>query len=141
MEKKLLRLVRTIKPRVLVRLTYPKVYPSAAEARKHLDQLIDHLQRWNNSGLWFLSFQARGAPFFWLMLKTFVKKDQLSRTWFEIVDSKDPAHLLAGVSVSGFQFTKGSYQFVSKTIQPIINSPKFQYGTFGSFKAKLLSLF
>ncbi len=141
MEKKLHRLVRAIEPRVLVRLTYPRVYPSAAEARKHLDQLIDHLQRSNNCGLWFLCFQARGAPFFWLMLKAFVNKDQLSRTWFEIVDSKDPAHLLAGVSVSGFQFTKGSYQFVTKTILPTIKSPQFQYGTFGNLKAKLLSLF
>ncbi len=141
MEKKLHRLVRTIEPRVLVRLTYPRVYPSAAEARKHLDKLMDHFQGRNNCGLWFLCFQARGAPFFWLMLKTFVNKDQLSRTWFEIVDSKDPAHLLAGVSVSGFQFSKGSYQFITKTILPTIKSPQFQYGTFGNLKAKLLSLF
>lgn len=135
------RLLSVIKPKVLARLTYPLKYPAPEEALKHLMNMVSYLEKQGNKGLWFLSFQTRGAPFFWLMLSRYVPKDELSKRWFEIVGSNDLAHLRAGVSVNGFKFLRGSEELLRKKILPLSYVPNFKYGTFGSLKAKVLSWF
>jgi hypothetical protein len=70
-----------------------------------------------------------------------VPKDQVAKRWFEIVGSNDPAHLKAGTSVSGFQYERGSGQFLEKVILPATKKAGFRYGTFGSWKARVLSWF
>ena len=138
---KLRRIVRHCQPRVLIRLTYPALYPDPEKSLAHLKRIVGYLKDQKNAGFWVRDIQSRGAPFFWLLVSRYVPKDQLAKTWYEIVGSADPAHLKAGTSVSGFQFERGYEQFLKKTILPGIKTPGFRYGTFGSWKAKLLSWF
>ncbi len=135
------RILKLFRPRVLVRLTYPVKYPSPSEAIKHLDLAIRCLKKQGNQGVWFLSFQQRGAPFFWLALSKYVPKDSFAQKWFEIVGSGDQAHFQSGVSINGFHFAKGIDQFLEKSIVPVMKNPDFQYGTFGNLKATILSCF
>ena len=133
------RLITLIKPKVLVRLTYPSIYPGTEESLRHVSVIISYLEGEGNKGLWFQSFQARGAPFYWLILTKYVPKDDLSKRWFHIVGSNDPSHLLAGVSVNGFEFIRGAEELLRQKILPLSYSENFKYGTFGSVKAKVLN--
>ena len=139
--KTMMRVLKSYSPRVLVRLTYPAKFPQPGEAVMHINQICEYLKKKGNRGMWFLCQQARGAPFFWMVLSNYVPKEDISRTWFEIVGSGDPAHLKAGSSVSGFQYKKGSGQFLEKVIFPYLNNSTIPCGTYGSFKARILSWF
>ncbi len=129
----------SIEPKVLVRLTYPSKYPGTEESQRHLYEVISYLEGEGNKGMWFQSFQSRGAPFFWLLLSKYVSKDDLSKRWFYIVGSNDSSHLLAGVSVNGFEFMRGAEELLRKKILPLSYAKNFKYGTFGSLKAKVLA--
>lgn len=133
------RLLLAIEPKVLARLTYPSKYPTFEDSLNHLSKVISFLEEEGNKGIWFQSAQTRGAPFFWLLLSKYVPKDDLSKRWFHIVGSNDPSHLLAGVSVNGFQFLRGSEELLRKKILPLSYAQNFKYGTFGSLKAKVLN--
>ena len=93
----------------MVTLTYPGECPLADDFevyKRHLHsfgkRLLRHLPE--SSALWKLEFQERGAPHFHLILfglddlEAF--KPWLSRSWFEVVGSRDPRHLAAGTNVS-----------------------------------------
>ena len=137
--KKLECILSIFQPKVLVRLTYPSIFPDSAHALKDLNRAITYFAKSDNRGMWFLCFQERGAPYFYLMLSKFVPKDELARAWYEIVGSNDPAHLKAGTSVSGFQFQRGAENFLEKIIGPVSVRTDFKSGTFGSLKAKVLA--
>lgn len=139
--QKLRRIIKQCRPRVLIRLTYPSNYPALTEALVHLERVIAYLKAQKNQGLWFRDTQPRGAPFFWLLVSCYVPKDQLAKKWFEIVGSNDPAHLKAGVSVSGFQYERGADQFLEKVILPAVRKTGFRYSTFGNWRARVLSWF
>jgi hypothetical protein len=49
--------------------------------------------------MWFLEFQKRGAPHFWLFLTGSVPKAELSAAWYRIVASGDERHLRAGTRI------------------------------------------
>ena len=138
-QKRIYKTMMRVAPRVLVCLTYPSSYPPVPTALDHLDKLLPMLKKAGNQGIWFLCHQARGAPFFWLLVSRYVEIDALSSAWYYIVNSHDPQHLKAGTSISGFEFRKGSENFLLKRILPLADAPDFQYGIFGSFTLKIRS--
>jgi hypothetical protein len=116
-------------------------YPSPAVSLSHLDKFVSYLKEQKNMGIWFMDSQSRGAPFFWLLVSKYVPKDELAKTWYEIVGSNDPSHLKVGASVSGFYYDRGSDQFLEKIISPGTKNPDFRYGVFGNWKVKFLTWF
>lgn len=90
-------------------LTYPKSYPeNPQDWKSHLSAMVRRLKRKYPGvcGTWRLEPQKRGAPhfsgFLWGCdeLTTELGKRWFSRQWFEIVDSGDDKHLLAGTGIS-----------------------------------------
>ncbi len=94
-------------------LTYPKHWracvPTPADAQRHLKAFAERFHRATGRRLrcvWVREFQSRGAPHFHLLVlwpKTIqgeLSKFWLSRTWYEVVGSGDPLHLLAGTRVN-----------------------------------------
>ena len=138
-QKRIYRSMVRVKPRVLACLTYPAHYPPIPEALDQLDRLLRMLKKTGNQGIWFLCHQARGAPFFWLLASRYIEKDALASSWYHIVDSHDPQHLKAGTSISGFDFKKGSENFLLKRILPLAADLDFQYGIFGNLVLKIRS--
>jgi len=87
-------------------LTYPSEYPSTGkEVKRHLDILLKRIRRKYGEikYFWVLEFQDRGAPHLHLLIDTFIHKDWLSKSWYEIVDSGDPAHLSAGTYIAAIK--------------------------------------
>lgn len=86
----------------MMTLTYPSDYPSnGKEVKRHFRNLMKRVnRRWPGVNyLWFLEFQARGAPHYHLLLSTKVVNGDgwwLSDTWYEIVGSGDEKHHHAG---------------------------------------------
>jgi hypothetical protein len=87
-----------------VTLTYPSEFPcDGVTVKRDLRNLRDALSRRfpGFCGLWKFEFQRRGAPHIHLALFPGTSDLQLFRTfladsWYRIVGSGDPAHLLAG---------------------------------------------
>jgi hypothetical protein len=81
-------------------LTYPMSFPSDGKKVKHdLNLLLKRIKRiWPDySYLWFLEFQRRGAPHIHLLTTIDdMNKKWLSASWYKIVKSGDPKHLVAG---------------------------------------------
>ena len=69
----------------------------------------------------------------------YIEIDALSSAWYHIVNSHDPKHLKAGTSISGFEFRKGSENFLLKRILPLADASDFQYGIFGNLALKIRS--
>jgi hypothetical protein len=81
-------------------LTYPSKFPTDGPmVKRHLFAMLDVLTRRNISGMWFLEFQKRGAPHFWLFLTGIIDKDLVSKAWYRIVGSGDERHLRAGTRI------------------------------------------
>lgn len=94
--------------RTMITLTYPREFPSDGKAVKlHLNTFLTWLRR-DTGGceyLWFLEFQARGAPHIHLLIDgplprnredTRAYRFRVSATWFDVVGSGDERHLAAG---------------------------------------------
>jgi len=138
-QKRIYKAMRRVTPRVLVCLTYPSRYPPVPTALGHLDKLLRLLKRTGNQGIWFLCYQSRGAPYFWLLASRYIEKDALASSWYHIVGSHDPQHLKAGTSISGFDFRSGSENFLIKRILPLADGLNFQYGIFGNLALRIRS--
>lgn len=134
------RSILSISPRVLVRLSYPAIYPDTLEAISQVEKLAGLLKKHGNQGIWFLDQQPRGAPFFWLLLSRYLDKEDLSHSWYHVVGSGDPKHLQAGTSISGFHYQKGVDYFFLKKILPLLKQPNPKYGVFGNLEAWLCLL-
>lgn len=91
----------------MVTLTYPGFFESDGaivkdHLRRYLQELKRKIERENPhdvlrySTFWFLEFQERGAPHFHLFTTHYASKDWVSKTWYRIVNSEDPRHLVAG---------------------------------------------
>lgn len=116
------RLQRAIKNAVadyqnFVTLTYPPGFGcNGKRVKRDLDVFIKRLRRvqafevdsegvcrcgagrsW--SVLWWQEWQANGRIHFHLACTHYIDKDWLSQIWCEIVDSKNPDHLLAGTNI------------------------------------------
>lgn len=82
-------------------LTYPGNFPlDGRRVKRDLNLFLTHLRK-DYPGIkyvWFLEFQARGAPHFHLMTSCPIPAETYSAPlWYSIVGSKDPRHLKAGV--------------------------------------------
>lgn len=107
---------------LLTTLTYPAVFPTPREAKRHLKVA---LQRWDREWgptamLWKLEPQRRGAPHFHLlvMMQASFSLDAVrawwSRVWFEVVASQDEAHFRAGTQVQRIRSWNGVTSYAAK---------------------------
>lgn len=81
-----------------VTLTYPADFPTNGKAvRSHRRAFLARLKRYGvKDWAWALEWQNRGAPHFHMVVDRSIDPAWLSRAWFEVVGSGDPAHLRAG---------------------------------------------
>lgn len=74
--------------RSILTLTWPKVYPrDGREVKKLLNRVLNWIRRnLECEYLWFLEFQARGAPHIHILLETEVRKrEKLANYWSRVV--------------------------------------------------------
>jgi hypothetical protein len=97
---------------VLVTLTYPSAWrdlvPTSTQAVRHLQMFRARLERACGCtiyAIWKREFQRRGAPHYHLLLPLPPAiadepiRPFISRIWYEVVDSGDRTHLLAGTGL------------------------------------------
>lgn len=91
--------------RSMATLTYPREYPADGRTVKaHLNGMLTNLrkQRALDHYIWFLEFQARGAPHIHILMDIMPANAEclswLSRIWYGIVASNDERHLAAGTN-------------------------------------------
>lgn len=106
---------------LMITLTYPGVY-SADERRwkRDLDVWTKRLLRKNPlaSYVWKLEFQERGAPHFHLLLfnVSYLAKDWLSKSWYEVVGSGDERHRVAGTQVARIRRANSALAYAAKYV-------------------------
>lgn len=102
--------------RVMGTLTYPAQFPTSGRAVKaHLRAFLERCRRYFSSAgiegwsvFWFLEFQERGAPHFHFFTTHEIPKDLLADWWFDIVNSGDPNHRLAGTRIEFLKQARGA---------------------------------
>lgn len=95
MRRRMLRGLATIRQDagrpLFVSLTYPRLYPTAEEAKRHLFRFIRALTRSEPAlaGLWRLGFQKRGAPHFHTVMWGcgYLSLANVSLLWFSTADA------------------------------------------------------
>jgi hypothetical protein len=103
--------------RHMITLTYPAAFPATGrEVKHHWDVFLKCLRRKypDVAGVWFLEFQARGAPHLHLLLNKSVNRLWLSRVWYRVVDSGDVSHMLAGTRAEQLREVHAAMAYVSK---------------------------
>lgn len=125
--------------RSMLTVTYPAEWPGdGKEVKRHLRVLLQWLRRREGgaeSYLWFLEFQARGAPHFhiltgaeipqpWVALGrrgraepaqvNRVWQTDASEAWYGIVGSQDPKHLRAGTCWEALRCADAAGRYVAK---------------------------
>lgn len=75
----------------MVTLTYPKEWPlTGRKCKEHLRAWFERLRRrgWmeENSLIWFLEFQSRGAPHFHCLVTGWISKKEVANDWAEITE-------------------------------------------------------
>jgi len=115
--------------RTMITLTYPAEYPSDGKAVKlQLRQFLDWLSKETGGCeyLWFLEFQARGAPHFHILTDWPLPRDRdhkvmwyarIAQKWYEIVDSGDFKHRLAGTRTETLRSADGGARYAVKYAQ------------------------
>jgi len=115
--------------RTLITLTYPAEYPSDGRTvKEHLRSFLTWLQTETGGCeyLWFLEFQERGAPHFHILtdwpLPTNRKNKvlwyaKIAQRWYEIVDSGDFNHRLAGTRTESLRSPRGGAHYAVKYAQ------------------------
>lgn len=85
---------------VMLTLTYPAAFPvDGRRVKRDWATMRKWLVRRGVAGLWFLEFQARGAPHIHVFLTGPVDKCAVAHAWCRIVNSGDPRHLVAGTRI------------------------------------------
>lgn len=112
--------------KMLVTLTYPGEFPIDGKASKlHLRQFLDWCNLlWDGlEYLWFMEFQKRGAPHYHILLDKLPDDAsstmsglqwRVSHTWYGIVKSGDPKHLLAGTRTEVLRNPEGGKRYAVK---------------------------
>lgn len=115
--------------RTMVTLTYPQEYPSDGTTVKgHLRRFLTWLQKETGGCdyLWFLEFQARGAPHFHVLTDWPMPKDRgnrvlwyakIAKRWFDICDTGDLKHLQAGTRTETLRTSEGGARYAVKYAQ------------------------
>lgn len=110
----------------MITLTYPLVYPSDGLLVKgHLRKFLYELKRdWTVPHyLWFLEFQARGAPHFHILVSHPMPRTRdgkrnlrwhVASSWYRIVASGDGKHLAAGTRVEHIRKVNGAARYAVK---------------------------
>jgi len=126
----------------MVTLTYPRTYPEDGRAcKQHLRAWLEWQRRtWDSpSYLWFLEFQARGAPHFHILTTHPMVEDDkptLSLAWYKTVNSGDARHWRAGTRIETIRTTDGAKRYAvkyalkmrQKTLPPGFTWPGRFYG-------------
>ncbi len=104
---------------LFVTLTYPgSLVPDGRASKAHLKAFCKRLlRRWPGACvLWRVERQKRGAPHYHLLVLgvRFIPHGWVSRAWFEVVGSGDPAHLAAGTEVRAVRSWRGVMSYVGK---------------------------
>jgi hypothetical protein len=112
--------------RTMVTLTYPGEWSTdGRRVKKDLRRFLSFMQRISCrcSYLWFLEFQARGAPHIHILTdyplpgkRVAIKSYRLhiARRWYEIVGSGDSRHLRAGTRVERLRVKDGGARYAVK---------------------------
>jgi hypothetical protein len=119
--------------RTMITLTYPNEFPcNGILVKKDLKAFLRFAREYlfsqaagerKPSYLWFLEFQARGAPHIHLLLSTKMPssfkltrfiRDRVAAAWARIVDSNDPRHLLAGTRCEAIRKPGGAARYAVK---------------------------
>lgn len=109
----------------LLTLTYPAEFPTDGEIvkRHHHAFLTWHRRHYSTTYLWFLEFQKRGAPHIHILSGYRLPTDNEERKviynevgvkWYDIVGSKDPAHLQAGTRTEAIRKADGATRYAVK---------------------------
>jgi hypothetical protein len=118
-----------IQLRTMVTLTYPAEYPSDGKTVKgHLRTFLTWMQKETGGCeyLWFLEFQARGAPHFHILTDWPLPRDRdnkvlwyakIAQFWYETVDSGDFNHRLAGTRTETLRSKDGGARYAVKYAQ------------------------
>lgn len=113
----------------MITLTYPGQFPTeGTQVKRHLRNFLDWIRKDQQAPdyLWFLEFQARGAPhihillaFPWPRTRAEIRglRHRVSATWYRIVASGDPRHLQAGTSVEKLRSRDGGARYAVKYAQ------------------------
>jgi hypothetical protein len=129
--RRLLSLLNSIPEAYLTRalfvtLTYPEVYPSVNQARRHLDTFCKRLLRkWPRASvIWRIELQKRGAPHFHLIVLGvgFLPHQECAAMWYEVVGSRDTRHLAAGTQVRRVRSFRSVLGYASKYLSKVSKS-------------------
>lgn len=110
-----------------ITLTYPSDFVrDGKEVKRHLNVFLQYLRRQKIKYLWILEFQERGAPHFHILCNEQIDKNELSRRWYEIVNSGDEKHLKAGTRIESIKSQHGlvgymmsyAYKLYQKIVPP-----------------------
>lgn len=115
--------------RTMVTLTYPNEWPhDGKRVKRDLRRFLTWMQKVSSKCeyLWFLEFQQRGAPHVHILtdyplprkkgpLKSY--RLHLARKWFEICDTGDHKHLLAGTACERLRSPQGGAHYAVKYAQ------------------------
>ena len=119
----------TIPLRTMITLTYPSDYPSDGKTVKgHLRQFLTWLQKETGGCeyLWFLEFQARGAPHFHILTDWPLPRDRdnkvlwyakVAQRWYLVVGSNDYKHRQAGTRTETLRSADGGARYAVKYAQ------------------------
>lgn len=112
--------------RTMITLTYPKEWPTdGSKVKKHLRRFLMWLRRETGGceHLWFLEFQARGAPHIHLLTDyPLPRAREAKRAWYTMVATKwynicatgDVLHLGAGTRVERLRSPRGGARYAVK---------------------------
>lgn len=112
--------------RTMITLTYPAEFPKdGRQVKKNLHAFLTWLQRDTNkcSILWFLEFQARGAPHVHILTDYPIPLDpdgrrgfrfRVSATWYRVCGKLDPKHLAAGTRTERIRKKDGGPRYCCK---------------------------
>jgi hypothetical protein len=101
-------------------LTYPREFPSNGTiVKKQFRAMLARMKRkWDDlSYLWFLEFQARGAPHYHILLSEKINNQDmywLADAWYEIVGSGDERHHWAGTRLENVRKEDGAARYAVK---------------------------
>lgn len=106
---------------LFVTLTYPDAYPGDWPTwKRQLGAWFDRLRRRcpRAGAVWKLEPQQRGAPHYHLYVvgTPFIAKEWLSQSWYEVVGSNDPRHLVAGTQVQQVRSHRGVLSYAAKYV-------------------------
>lgn len=115
--------------RTMVTLTYPSDWPhDGKRVKQDLRRFLTWLQRVSSGCeyLWFLEFQKRGAPHIHILtdyplprkrqeLKNY--RLHLAHKWYDLCETGDPKHLLAGTSCETLRSEDGGARYAVKYAQ------------------------